>query len=234
MTESSKAKEWPRAVIMDLDGTLIDSAPDIANALNKAIADEGIDTFSLEEVRFMIGGGVPKLVERAFDARSLPHDDKMEAVIAGVMNYYIDVPAANTTIYEGVVETLTTLRAKGLKVGLCTNKPQNITEKALTELGLTAYFDAIVGGTADTPRKPDPLTLKMAADQLGTAIDDCLLVGDSGADKGAAEALGMTVFLVEYGYCKTPVSELNPDGTLPKMSDLLERLFPADALQVRG
>lgn len=235
-TNASEAKpgEWPLAVIMDLDGTLIDSAPDIANALNKAIADAGIETFSLEEVRFMIGGGVPKLVERAFDARGLPHDEKLQSVIDGVMAYYTEVPAANTTIYEGVELTLRSLREKGIKVGLCTNKPQNITELALGQLGLTSYFDAIVGGTKDTPRKPDPMTLKMAAEQLGIAVDDALLVGDSGADKGAAAALGMTVFLVEYGYSKTPVSELEPDGTLPKMSDLLERLFPEDGVQQRA
>ncbi len=234
MTETTKTPGWPHAVIMDLDGTLIDSAPDIANALNKAFADAGFETFSLEEVRFMIGGGVPKLVERAFDARGLPHDEKMQAVIDGVMIYYTAVPAANTTIYEGVERTLETLKDKGIKVGLCTNKPQNITELVLDQLGLTHYFDTIVGGTKDTPRKPDPLTLKMAIDQLGVSVDDALLVGDSGADKGAASALGMTVFLVEYGYCKTPVADLEPDGTLPKMDDLLERLFPADGMQQRA
>lgn len=221
-------RDWPKAVIMDLDGTLIDSAPDIAAALNLAFQDEGMAPFSLDEVRFMIGGGVPKLVERAFDARQLPHDEKLTNVIAGVMKHYSAQPADNTVIYEGVELTLKTLRERGLKVGLCTNKPQSITELALKQLKMTDYFDAIVGGTADTPRKPDPLTLKMCVDQLGMSVDDCLLVGDSGADKGAAAALSMTVFLVEYGYCKTPVSELGPDATLAKMTDLLGMLFPED------
>lgn len=220
-------KEWPKAVIMDLDGTLIDSAPDIANALNKALIDADIDPFSLDEVRFMIGGGVPKLAERAFNERELPLDDRLQTVIGGVMKHYIAAPAVETTIYEGVEFVLKTLREQGLKVGLCTNKPQNITELALDTLGLTKYFDAIVGGTADTPRKPDPLTLNMCVEKLGLTADDCLLVGDSGADKGAAEAAKMPVFLVEYGYYKNPVAELNPDATLPKMTDLLTHLFPA-------
>ena len=231
MTKAPLTKEWPKAVIMDLDGTLIDSAPDIANALNKALIDADIEPFSLEEVRFMIGGGVPKLVERAFNARELSLEDPKEAkrlqsVIAGVMDYYTAAPAIETTIYEGVEFVLQTLADQGLKVGLCTNKPQNITELALEALGLTKYFDAIVGGTADTPRKPDPLTLNMCVEQLGLAADECLLVGDSGADKGAADAANMSVFLVEYGYYKNPVSELKPDATLPKMTDLLTHLFP--------
>ncbi len=229
MSEKTSQKEWPKAVIMDLDGTLIDSAPDIARALNCAFEDEGLSPFTLDEVRFMIGGGVPKLVERAFDARNMPHDEKEQAIIKGVLRHYTEAPVDNTVIYEGVEHVLSTLRTRGLKVGLCTNKPQDITEVALEQLNMTAYFDAIVGGTADTKRKPDPETLKMCADQLGVGVDDCLLVGDSGADRGAAEALEMTVFLVEYGYCKTPVSELKPDGVLDKMSDLLKILFPLES-----
>ncbi|GJL99164.1 MAG: phosphoglycolate phosphatase [Rhodomicrobiaceae bacterium] len=229
MSEKTSQKEWPKAVIMDLDGTLIDSAPDIARALNCAFEDEGLSPFTLDEVRFMIGGGVPKLVERAFDARNMTHDEKEQAIIDGVLKHYTEAPVDNTVIYEGVEHVLSTLRARGLKVGLCTNKPQDITEVALGQLNMTAYFDAIVGGTADTKRKPDPETLKMCADQLGVDVDDCLLVGDSGADRGAAEALEMTVFLVEYGYCKTPVSELKPDGVLDKMSDLLKILFPLES-----
>lgn len=221
-------KFWPKAVIMDLDGTLIDSVPDITMGLNGAFVDAGFEPFSIDEVRYMIGGGVPKLVERAFDVRSLPHDEKMAEVIAGVMKHYSAKPADNTLIYDGVVLTLKRLAEKGVKVGLCTNKPQSITLKVLDQLGMTAFFDAIVGGTDDTPRKPDPLTLKMCVDQLGLEVDDCLLVGDSGADKGAAEALGMAVYLVEYGYCKTPVAEMKPDATLAEMSDLLKLLFPLD------
>ncbi len=220
-------KEWPKAVIMDLDGTLIDSAPDIGNALNKALVDAGIAPFSLDEVRFMIGGGVLKLVERAFEARALPLDDRLQSVIDGVMNYYTAEPAVETTVYEGVEFVLNTLKEQRLKVGLCTNKPQNITELVLETLGLTKYFDVIVGSTADTPRKPDPLTINMCVKKLGLNADDCLLVGDSVADKGAAERADMTVFLVEYGYHKNPVAELEPDATLVKITDLLTHLFPA-------
>ena len=231
LSKAPLSKEWPKAVIMDLDGTLIDSAPDIANALNKALIDAEIEPFTLEEVRFMIGGGVPKLVERAFNARELPLEgpkeaQRLEEVISGVMDYYVAAPAIETTIYEGVEFVLKTLCEQGVKVGLCTNKPQNITELALEALNMTAYFDAIVGGTSDTPRKPDPLTLNMCVDQLGLTAEDCLLVGDSGADKGAADAANMAVFLVEYGYYKNPVSELKPDATLPTMTDLLTHLFP--------
>lgn len=226
MAETPIPKQWPKAVIMDLDGTLIDSAPDIAAALNNALEDENIETFSLKEVQMMIGGGVPKLVERAFDARKLPHDKLLKTVIDGVMQHYTAQPANNTIIYQGVEQVLKTLKAEGLKVGLCTNKPQNITELVLDKLNMSGYFDAIVGGTSDTPRKPDPMTLQMCADELGVSVEDCLLVGDSGADHGAATALDMTVFLVEYGYCKTPVSELKPDATLATMPDLLGLLFP--------
>lgn len=231
--DKASQKDWPKAVIMDLDGTLIDSAPDIAVALNKAFEDADMATFSLDEVRFMIGGGVPKLVERAFDARNLPHDEKQDAVIAGVLKHYTASPVANTVIYDGVELVLQKLRDHGLKVGLCTNKPQTITEVALDELKLTSYFDAIVGGTNDTKRKPDPETLQICADKLGIHTDDCLLVGDSGADRGAAQALDMSVFLVEYGYCKNPVCELKPDGVLNTMPDLLKILFPLDEV-VRG
>ena len=229
MTDKTNQKDWPKAVIMDLDGTLIDSAPDIANALNSAFRDEGLEPFSLDEVRFMIGGGVPKLVERAFNARGMPHDEKEQEIICGVLKHYAANPVSKTKIYDGVEHVLATLRERGLKVGLCTNKPQNITEVALDQLNMTSYFDAIVGGTAETKRKPDPETLQLCADQLDVDVDDCLLVGDSGADRGAAEALGMTVFLVEYGYYKKPVATLNPDGVLETMPDLLKILFPLES-----
>lgn len=226
MAEATFKKEWPRAVIMDLDGTLIDSAPDIALALNNALVDARIAPYALDEVRFMIGGGVPKLVERAFRGRGLPFAERGAGVIAGVLDYYTAAPAGNTTIYQGVEQVLLTLQAQGVKIGLCTNKPQVITEIVLDALQLTSFFGAIVGGTNDTPRKPDPMSLQMCSDQLGVAVDDCLLVGDSPADKGAADALGMAVFLVEYGYCKTPVAELDPDAVLKTMPELLQLLFP--------
>ena len=229
MTENFSQKEWPKAVIMDLDGTLIDSAPDIAKALNNAFRDEGLEPFSLDEVRFMIGGGVPKLVERAFNARNMPHDEKEHEIIKGVLKHYTANPVETTKIYDGVEHVLSTLRERGLKVGLCTNKPQSITEVALDQLNMISYFDAIVGGTPETKRKPDPETLQICADKLGIDVDDCLLVGDSGADRGAAEALGMTVFLVEYGYYKKPVATLSPDGVLETMPDLLKILFPLES-----
>ncbi len=225
MTDQTQ-RDWPRAVIMDLDGTLIDSASDIAHALNNSLSDQGIEPFALGEVRLMIGGGVPKLVERAFRARDLHGDARLDQAIEGMLTYYTAVPAERTQIYEGVVDVLTVLRAEGLKVGLCTNKPQHITEKVLEDLGLSAFFDAVVGGTSETPRKPDPLTLKLCVDQLDVSVDDCLLVGDSGADQGAAAALEMSVFLVEYGYSKIPVQELKPDAVLKTMPELLIHLFP--------
>lgn len=225
--DSKRDSNWPRAVIMDLDGTLIDSAPDIAHALNLSLSEQGIEPFALNDVRLMIGGGVPKLVERAFRARDLVGDPRLGATIAAMLDHYSAAPAERTQIYDGVIAVLEALKAAGIKIGLCTNKPQSITEKVLKALALEGYFDAVVGGTEDTPRKPDPTSLQHCVDGLGVAVEDCLLVGDSGADKGAAEALSMMVFLVSYGYSKVPVESLEPDGVLASMDELNTHIFPA-------
>ena len=226
MTDKLKRRNWPRAVVMDLDGTLIDSAPDIAHALNQALVDAGIDPFSLNDVRLMIGGGVPKLVERAFKARALVGDLRLAPTIDAMLSFYAASPAGRTRIYDGVGRVLEVLKDEGVKIGLCTNKPQSITELVLDELQLTNYFSSIVGGTAETPRKPDPTSLRLCVEGLGFEADDCLMIGDSGADRGAAEALDMAVFLVSYGYSKVPVATLQPDAVLDSMGDLLSHLYP--------
>lgn len=216
-----------KAVVLDLDGTLIDSAPDIATALNALLTREGHAPYDLDAVRGMIGGGVPKLVERAYDGLGITLTPETLAPLAAEMiKLYAARPVVDTAPFPGAAEAVEALHARGLALGLCTNKPQAITETIIEALGWTRYFGAIVGGDATPGRKPDPAPLRAALDGLGAAPHEALMVGDSGADTGAARALGMKVVLVTYGYSRKPVAELGADALVDDLRDVAA-LLPA-------
>lgn len=217
----ANAVEWPQAIIFDLDGTLLDSAPDIAQGLNKTFQQVGYAPFSLEDVRLMIGGGARKLIERALIARSLPSDKKqVDDLLALFLVHYEACCAEQTMVYPHAKEVITAIKRGGRKVGLCTNKPEAITHIALKAFDLFDLFDGIVGGREDFPRKPDPASLVYLLKEIGVQADASLMIGDSGADVGAARALDMGVYVMSYGYSKTPAKDLGADGVLHDLRDI--------------
>lgn len=218
----------PRAVIFDLDGTLIDSAPDIAWCVNERLSQDGMAPYPLEEVRLMIGGGVGKLIERAYQGRGVALDrPRRDQLTNDMIEIYSTRPAVDTRAYPGAGETLIRFAEAGCELGLCTNKPHAITMQILASFGWSDRFGAVVGGDTTHARKPDPAPMRRALEALGVDGEAAVVIGDSKADLGAGRSVGARVMLVAYGYSKTPVRELAPDWTIEGLGEAYPLLFPA-------
>jgi phosphoglycolate phosphatase len=215
----SEPSDWPRAVVFDLDGTLIDSAPDIAHALNRAAERRGIEPFPLDQVKEMIGGGVPQLVGRALRARGLPGDGLMSLVEEFIALYRENL-TTNTTIYEGGRELLAQLHSEGRRLGICTNKNHELTVEILQQLDLLKYFGSVLGEREGRPRKPDPAPLLEVVAELGASPQNALMAGDSEADVACARAAKMPVLVVDFGYSRIAPEALGADAVISRLSDL--------------
>jgi phosphoglycolate phosphatase len=215
----SEPSDWPKAVVFDLDGTLIDSAPDIAHALNRAAERRGIEPFPLDQVKEMIGGGVPQLVGRALRARGLPGDGLMPLVEEFIALYRENL-TTNTTIYEGGRELLAQLHSEGRRLGICTNKNHELTVGILQQLDLLKYFGSVLGEREGQPRKPDPAPLLQVVAELGASPQNALMAGDSEADVACARAAKMPVLVVDFGYSRIAPAALGADAVISRLSDL--------------
>lgn len=189
-------------VIFDLDGTLVDSAADIAFAANAALAGEGLEPVTNEEAARLIGDGARKAVERAFALRSGPVDD--DALDRGEHAFsiaYAD-PAQPLLgrLYPGVPETLAGMAAAGIGLGVCTNKPQAAAVRTLAGLGIADRFAVLVGGDRTPFRKPDPRHLLACLEPLDGRPETTAMVGDSSNDEEAARAAGTAFVGVSFGY----------------------------------
>ena len=213
--------DWPRAVVFDLDGTLIDSATDIANALNRAAGNRGLSPFSVGEVKAMIGGGVPKLVERALIAKGAALGDILP-LAAEFVQLYQENLTTYTTLYEGARELLESLKDEGRLLGLCSNKLHELTVETLIQLDIAKYFSAVTGERSGLPRKPDPAPLLSVLNDLGVAPSVAVMVGDSVADVGCAKAAGVRCVLVGFGYTPVDAKELGGDAVIASLAALPE------------
>jgi phosphoglycolate phosphatase len=211
----------PRAVLFDLDGTLIDSAPDIAAAVNELLEGKGLPPLTLAQVKSMIGNGVEKLIERAFAASGRPLSktglDEANREMAPI---YLRHTTRLTKLMSGAAETLAQLHVAGVLMGVATNKPQLATREILLHFRLAERLGAIVGGDAVARKKPAPDALLLALDRLHTAPQDALMVGDSVTDVEAARAAGLPVVLIRGGYTQVPVDELGADLVCDSLLDL--------------
>ncbi len=219
----SEPSDWPKAVVFDLDGTLIDSAPDIAHALNCATERQGLESFPLEQVKEMIGGGVPKLVERALRARGVSTDGLMH-VVSDFIGFYRENLTTWTTVYPGAREVLEQFRSEGRALGLCTNKQHELTLAILDQLDLAKYFSSVVGERAGRPRKPDPAPLLEVAAALGAPADGAVMIGDSEADVACARAARMPAVVVTFGYSRVAPEALGADAVIPHFGELRKSL----------
>lgn len=215
----------PRAVVFDLDGTLVDSVPDIQAALNWLMAREGRRELGRDEVAGMVGDGVPKLVERALLATGGFPDAGLEPTVAVFASYYEAHAAALTQPFPGVVQALTDLRDAGCLLGVCTNKPQGATAEILEALDLAPFFVAVAGGdTVPGARKPDPRHLMHVLDGMSVAPAETVMVGDSHNDINVAKAAGVPTVAVTFGYAHGPVDELGADVLIDHFDELLPAL----------
>ena len=213
------ATDWPKAVLFDLDGTLIDSAPDLHAALNQTLESYGEPPFTLEAVTRMIGAGVPKLIERAYAALDKQLDPAtMDRIVDRFIKIYEPRSTELTTLYAGASEVTRNLKAGGRQIGVVTNKPGHATDQILRHFGLYDLMDVVVGGDAGPPKKPEPGLLFLACEKLGLDPADVLFVGDSENDVQAAKAAGIVVVAIIGGYTALTPEELAPDAAAEDLS----------------
>lgn len=211
-----------QAVVFDFDGTLIDSAPDLGLAVSAVLAEHGRRPVTSAEVRAMVGDGAAKLVQRAFAATGPALDSEaVPPVLGRFLEVYERLPVDPACLYPGVVETLESLAGRGIRLGLCTNKPERITRDLLNRLHLAPFFGAVAGGDTLPVRKPDGRPVAWVVERLGAATSTAVMVGDNANDVQAARAAGVPVIVVSYGYPRMPVAELGADAVIDQFDQLL-------------
>jgi len=198
----------PRAILFDLDGTLIDSAPDLHAAANVMLDEVGRDPLDLPTVISFIGNGVDMLVERCLVATGGCDDRLHGSALKKFSEAYALDMTTLTRPYPGVISTLETFRAAGIPLGICTNKPAKLAQSVCDLLDLSRYFEVICGALPDQPKKPDPHPLLRCCDLLGASPDASLFVGDSSIDYETARNAGVPFRLFTKGYLHHPLPEL--------------------------
>jgi phosphoglycolate phosphatase len=206
------------ALIFDLDGTLVDSMPDLQASLNEMLRGMGRRELTPDEVRRMIGDGTRALVERALTTTGSIVD--FEAAHQRFLLCYEAAPTKLSRLYPGVASTLESLRASGARCAICTNKSQAATLAVLNGFGIAGYFGAVLGGDAVPFRKPDPRHLLAAIEKLGATTNEAVMIGDNENDYAAARAAQISVILMRYGYLRVPPQTLAPDAWLDQFSDV--------------
>jgi phosphoglycolate phosphatase len=205
-------------LIFDLDGTLVDSAPDLQAALNAMLRERGRPPLSPLQVRGMIGDGATALVTRALAASGIDQPDR--SALPRFLEHYEANATRLTRPYPGVPETLAALRDRGYRTAICTNKPQRATLAVLQGLDLAALFDGIAGGDRFSVRKPDPAHLFGLIDELGGQTARSAMIGDNENDAAAAHGAAVPLLLMRYGYAGVALNTLAADALLDHFSEL--------------
>ena len=219
-----------RAILFDLDGTLVETAPDLHATLVDVTAELGVGAPSLAELRTMIGDGARVLIRRVLDAAGHPDDPELlERLFVKFLARYTADPCRLSFAYEGVVPVLETLAARPLALGVCTNKPYAPTLGLLEALDLARFFGSVVGGDSLAVRKPDPEHALAALRLLGVSPEQAIFVGDSTNDVLTARAAGMQVIVVSFGYTTIPPKDLGADLVVDHFAEL-----PAAIDRLRG
>ncbi len=225
---STRAGFPARTIIFDLDGTLVDTAPDLAAAANRLLARHHRPPLPVETLRNFVGSGARVLLEQAFAATGTPPEPDIldgELLPAFLMDYEAHI-ADHSRLYPGVRETLTALRTRGHVLAIATNKPQKLTEKLLSLLELRDHFAAVIGRDAAPRPKPDRAHLDHALAASGHQ-GPAVMVGDSITDLKAARAAALPAILVPYGYTAEPLHALGADLVLSEFAALIDCIHPA-------
>jgi phosphoglycolate phosphatase len=210
-----------RIIVFDLDGTLVDTAPDLINALNWVLDREGLPPVPLQSARTMIGAGARRLIERGLEleGRSASFED-VTRLTADFIDYYGAHIADASRPFEGLESALDDLAAQGYRFAVCTNKLEWLSKRLLDQLGLSARFAAICGADTFGVSKPDPAILRQTIARAGGQLSSAIMVGDAGPDIGVARRAGIPVIGVEFGYTEVPIADLKPDRLVSHMREL--------------
>ncbi len=216
-----------KAVLLDLDGTLLDTAPDLAAAVNAMLDGQGLDALPEHVVRDFIGQGIPRLVEKSLVAAGLPLVcERLEPSMQGFATHYKRLNGRASTPYAGVAEALERLRAAKLKLGCVTNKAAAFTKPLLEKTGLAPLLDAVVTSDQVGRRKPHPAPFLHACKLLGVLPAEAVVIGDSANDAEGARAAGCRVLLVTYGYNEgRDVRSLDADGVVETLAEAADRIL---------
>jgi phosphoglycolate phosphatase len=220
-TDSECPMNSPRTVVFDLDGTLVDTAPDLISALNYVLDREGLPPVPLHSARTMIGAGARKLIERGLELEGrVAGVDDITRLTSDFIDYYAAHIADASRPFDGLEDALDDLQAQGFRFAVCTNKLEWLSKLLLDQLDLSARFSAICGADTFGVSKPDPAILRETVARAGGHLASAIMVGDSGPDVGVARRAGIPVIGVEFGYTEVPIAELKPDRLIGHMRDL--------------
>jgi phosphoglycolate phosphatase len=210
-----------RTVVFDLDGTLVDTAPDLINALNFVLDREGLPPVPLHLARNMIGAGARKLIERGLelDGRAAGVED-ITRLTGDFIDFYAAHIADASRPFEGLEGALDDLQALGYRFAVCTNKLEWLSKLLLDRLGLSSRFSAICGADTFGISKPDPAILRETIARAGGQLSSAIMVGDAGPDIGVARRAGIPVIGVEFGYTEVHIADLKPDRLINHMREL--------------
>lgn len=208
-------------IVFDLDGTLVDSAPDLVHALNETLDLEGLPHVSLPVLRRIVGQGARELIVRATARAGVTHAaDRLDQLTKAFIEFYRADIARESKPFPGIEEALDSLAALGAKFAVCTNKRTDLSQQLLDALGLSHRFSTIVGADAVAQKKPHPDHFRAAVTRAGGNVRRAVMIGDTAADVGAARGAGAPVVLVRFGYCEEDVERLGADVLIDHFDEL--------------
>jgi phosphoglycolate phosphatase len=217
----------PKLVMIDVDGTLVDSVPDLAYCVDQMMISLGRPARGEERVRHWVGNGVPRLVERALTGEldGFPSQQAFDKAYPIFLDLYAQNSSVRSTLYEGVMEGLDYLKSKGYLLGCVTNKAEQFTLPLLKSLGIIDYFGIVISGDTLEKNKPDPLPLIHGANFFNINPNECLMLGDSVSDVKAARAASFQIICMSYGYNHgNNIADENPDLVIDSMKQLRDYL----------
>ena len=217
------AEPRPQMILIDVDGTLVDSVPDLAYCVDRTMEAIGREPWGEATVRNWVGNGVERLVRRALTGSldGEPSDEEFERAYPIFLECYAENTSKRSVLYPGVKEGLDYLKEQGYPLGCVTNKAEQFTLPLLQDLGVYDYFGIVVAGDTLPQKKPDPTPLLYAAEFFSAEPTQCLMVGDSVSDVKAARAAGFRIYCMSYGYNHgEDIRNYHPDAVLDSMAEL--------------
>jgi phosphoglycolate phosphatase len=212
----------PPTIVFDLDGTLVDTAPDLVSALNVTFAREGLPAVEYEVARNMIGGGAERMIKAAlkFEGRNYSKSD-LDRMLAEFIAYYSEHIADQSQIFPGLTAALDTLASWNCRLAVCTNKLELLSKQLLDTLGLSRRFNVICGQDTFGIQKPNPVILRRTIEAVGGEARQAIMIGDSETDIATARAAAVPVVAVDFGYSEKPIATLGADRLISHFDELI-------------
>lgn len=210
-----------KCILIDLDGTIINSGPDLIDSLNHALKNQNFHNIEEQVVGSLVGGGAKAMIEKALEhMKKTASEDQIELMVSNFLEFYFKNCSKKSRLYSNVILTLKFLK-QNFRIGLCTNKKQNLTEKIVEDFKIKKYFDFILGSRPDIPLKPETDMLSFSIEKLGFKPENSIMVGDSDNDIIPAQKLGMKSIFVTYGYGKVN-NLINPNYLIDDFKEIIE------------